>query len=148
MSSLELKIVADNRMNWVNHPTYINARQNEDVGLDIPMPFTLTVPPKVKAYIIDLGFKAEQTHGYMLIPRSSISKTTLRLSNSIGIIDKNYRGKVLVKVDNISSKPVILNEDSCYFQIISFNGVLPDYQLVTKINNTSRGIGGFGSTTQ
>jgi len=148
MVILELKIVADNKMNWLNHPTYINAKQNEDVGLDIPMPFTITIPPKVKAYSIDLGFKAEQNHGYMLVPRSSISKTTLRLANSIGIIDKNYRGKVLVKVDNSSSNSVILNEDSCYFQIVSFNGTLPDYEVVTKINNTSRGTGGFGSTTQ
>ena len=64
------------------------------------MPCPVTVPAKSKAFTVDLGFKAEQNFGYMLVPRSSISKTPLRLANSIGIIDKSYRGKVMVKVDN------------------------------------------------
>ena len=79
--------------------------------------------------------------------RSSISKTPLRLANSVGIIDKSYRGKVMVKVDNISNTDFTINEASCYFQIISFSGILPKYQIVKNINTTKRGDGGFGSTT-
>jgi len=147
MLNLELKIIADNKELWKNHPTYYKAKQNEDTGLDIPMSYSVTVPAKSKAFTVDLGFKAEQNFGYMLVPRSSISKTPLRLANSIGIIDKSYRGKVMVKVDNNSGSDFLMNEGNCYFQIVAFSGILPKYLLVDNINSTKRGEGGFGSTT-
>ena len=74
---------------WKNHPTYSKAKKNEDVGLDIPMQESIIVPAYVKSFQINLQFKAKPSHGYMLVPRSSISKTSIRLANSIGIIDKN-----------------------------------------------------------
>ena len=150
MEKLNLKIVPDYSKNWESHPTYAKAKKNEDTGLDIPMPRSIVVPAKSKAYTVDLGFKAEQNQGYMLVPRSSISKTPLRLANSIGIIDKGYRGKVMVKVDNISKTDFTLEFGSCYFQIVSFSGILPDYEIIYMDNfesNTFRGSGGFGSTT-
>lgn len=148
MFQLELKIIADNESQWLNHPTYTKAKQNEDVGLDIPMARNIIVPAKSKAFSIDLGFKAEQNIGYMLVPRSSISKTPLRLANSIGIIDKSYRGKVLVKIDNNSNTDFEMLMGNCYFQIISFSGILPEFMLVNTINTTNRGHGAFGSTTE
>tara|TARA_E500000178_G_scaffold333139_1_gene367721 strand:+ start:7220 stop:7663 length:444 start_codon:yes stop_codon:yes gene_type:complete len=146
--TLNLNIVPDSQFYWNNHPTYDNAKFNEDVGLDIPMKNNITVPAKSKAYKVDLGFKANQSHGYMLVPRSSISKTPLRLANSIGIIDKNYTGKVLVKIDNISDSDFILESGKCYFQIIAFDGNLPTFNIVENLYTTSRGSGGFGSTTK
>lgn len=148
MFPLNLRIIADNEEKWINHPTYNKAKQNEDTGLDIPMPYSVTVPAKSKAFTVDLGFKAQQNFGYMLVPRSSISKTPLRLANSIGIIDKSYRGKVMVKVDNNSGSDFVMNEGSCYFQIVAFSGILPNYFLVDEINSTKRGERGFGSTTR
>lgn len=147
MASLTLKILPDKGDLWKNHPTYDNAKINEDCGLDIPMLYSVSVPAKTKAFTVDLGFKAEQNHGYMLVPRSSISKTPLRLANSIGIIDKSYRGKVMVKVDNNSDNIFTMDEGSCYFQIVAFDGVLPEYKVTNKISDTKRGEGGFGSTT-
>ena len=146
--NLELNILADENEKWINHPTYDKAKKNEDTGLDIPMHYSIVVPADVNAFTVDLGFKAEQNLGYMLVPRSSISKTPLRMANSIGIIDKSYRGKVMVKLDNISNEEFILKEGSCYFQIVAFNGILPRFNLVDKIGYTERGEGGFGSTTR
>lgn len=131
---------------WKNHPTYKTAMKNEDVGLDIPMIKRVIVPPNAISYKIKLGFKAKPTNGYMLVPRSSISKTSIRLANSVGIIDKNYRGEVMVVVDNLKDEEVTLSEGSCYFQIVSFDGKLPNYQIENVSDETSRGAGGFGST--
>ena len=39
--------------------------------------------------------------GFSLLPRSSIVKTPLRLSNSVGVIDRGYRGQVTAVVDNL-----------------------------------------------
>ncbi len=38
-------------------------------------------------------------HVGLLFPRSSVSKTDLRLCNSVGVIDSGYRGEVIVKFD-------------------------------------------------
>ena len=131
---------------WKNHPTYNKASKNGDVGLDIPMISPIIVPAKAISFKINLGFRAKSSHGYMLVPRSSISKTGIRLVNSVGIIDKNYRGDVMVVVDNVKNEEVVLSEGLCYFQIVAFDGVLPKYQIEDVSIDTSRGEGGFGST--
>lgn len=145
--SLFLNIDPDNDYYWKNHPTYRKAEMNEDVGLDIPLQKSIIVPPKSMSFKIDLGIKVDPNLGFMLVPRSSITKTTIRMSNSIGIIDKKYRGQIMAVVDNNSEREVFLQEGNCYFQIVAFNGKLPRYQLVENLDsNTTRGKGGFGST--
>ena len=99
--SIFINIKADNTDYWTEHPTYKTAMKNDDVGLDIPLCNSICVPPNITSFKIDLGICTDPSHGYMLIPRSSICKTTIRLSNSIGIIDKKYRGKLMAVVDNI-----------------------------------------------
>jgi len=131
---------------WKVHPTYNKASKNGDVGLDIPMQQSVIIPAHARSFKINLGFKANPTHGYMLVPRSSISKTSIRLANSIGIIDKKYRGDVIVVVDNVGDTDVLFQEGCCYFQIVAFDGNLPSYQLDNVDVVTSRGTGGFGST--
>ena len=107
---------------------------------------SILVPPNARSYKINLDFKACPTHGYMLVPRSSIYKTNIRLANSLGIIDKKYRGDIMVAVDNIGDSDVLLQEGCCYFQIVAFDGNLPKYQIDDVNTDTSRGDGGFGST--
>lgn len=143
---IAVEVLGDTNL-WENHPTYKKAQKNEDVGLDIPMLNNVMIPATATSFKIPLGIKTEPTHGYMLIPRSSIVKTTLRLSNSVGIIDKSYRGEVMAVVDNIGTEDVHLNLGSCYFQIVAFDGNLPTYTIKNKLSSTTRGSGGFGSTT-
>lgn len=131
---------------WVNHPTYNKAKTNEDSGLDIPMQSSILIPAGAKSFKVNLGYKGNQNHGYMLVPRSSLAKTGIRLANSIGIVDKNYRGDVCAMVDNVFDTEVLLQEGCCYFQIVSFCGKLPGYQVGEVSTETSRGEGGFGST--
>jgi len=131
---------------WEKHPTYKTAARNKDCGLDIPMPCSVIVPARAKAYSVGLGILTEPDHAYMLIPRSSITKTPLRLANSIGIIDMSYRGELIAKVDNNSKQSFKLEAGKCYFQIIAFDGNLPSWKL-DNVDITDRGCGGFGSTT-
>lgn len=131
---------------WKNHPTYKKAVKNNDVGLDIPMIKNVVIPGSAISFKIKLGFRGSPNNGYMLVPRSSISKTSIRLANSIGIIDRNYRGELMVVVDNLSNDEVVFAEGSCYFQIVAFDGRLPTYQIGSVDNDTDRGEGGFGST--
>ena len=81
--TLFITVNPENDYFWKNHPTYEKARRNEDTGLDIPMQKSEIVPTGAKSHKINLKFKGEQNKGYMLVPRSSISKTNVRLANSI-----------------------------------------------------------------
>tara|TARA_B100001758_G_C18414560_1_gene618477 strand:- start:2045 stop:2494 length:450 start_codon:yes stop_codon:yes gene_type:complete len=143
---LFLKIDPEDSHHWENHPTYEKARKNEDVGLDIPMQKSVFIPAKSNSFKINLNIKTNPSHGYMVLPRSSISKTNVRLANSVGIIDKNYRGNVIAVVDNIGETDVLFQEGCCYFQIVAFDGILPKFQIETVNDTTDRGSGGFGST--
>jgi deoxyuridine 5'-triphosphate nucleotidohydrolase len=143
---LFITVNPQNDYHWRNHPTYQQAKRNGDSGLDIPMQSSILVPANSRSFKINLQFNGNQTRPYMLVPRSSLGKTSIRLANSIGIIDKNYRGDVSVIIDNVSDAEVLLQEGCCYFQIVSFCGKLPGYQVGEVSTETTRGEGGFGST--
>ena len=83
---------------------------------------------------------------YYLYPRSSIVKTPLRLANSVGIIDAGYRGNIMAFVDNIKTEDYIVEQGTRLFQICSSDLSPLTFELVNSLSETSRGIGGFGST--
>ena len=83
---------------------------------------------------------------YYLYPRSSISKTPLRMSNSTGIIDAGYRGNIIAKVDNISNEEYKIEKGTRLFQICSPSLEEIELEVVDELSETSRGTGGFGST--
>ena len=82
----------------------------------------------------------------MLMPRSSIAKTPLRLSNSIGLIDAGYRGEIIAAVDNIKEQPHKISVGERLFQLVAMNGSKINFKLVSELTETDRGTGGFGST--
>lgn len=84
--------------------------------------------------------------GYIL-PRSSTgAKTPLRLSNSIGCIDADYRGELGVLYDNTSDLDYKITAGDRIAQLI----VMPCYHFKANVVDilpaTERGEGGFGST--
>ena len=78
-----------------------------DSGFDLFCPTTMNLGPGL-SHKINHGVKCSMTFnkapcGYYLYPRSSMgSKTPLRLSNSIGLIDSGYRGNITAVVDNMN----------------------------------------------
>mgnify|MGYP001586057328 CR=1 FL=1 len=85
---------------------------------------------------------------YMLIPRSSISKTPLIMTNGVGVIDSSYRGTLRANVLNTSDKiPAIVHNKDRLFQIVLFNAWrINKIEIVDKLSETIRGEAGFGST--
>ena len=84
--------------------------------------------------------------GYYLYPRSSLSKTPLRLANSVGIIDSSYRGEIMAAVDNISEKDFEIKQGQRLFQLCSPTLEPINYIITDNLSETKRGEGGFGST--
>jgi dUTPase len=85
---------------------------------------------------------------YWMLPRSSISKTPLRLANSVGLIDAGYRGTLLAMLYSTGADFTVAFGER-YFQIAG-----PELQPFERIEivdeipggATLRGEGGFGST--
>ena len=98
--------------------------------------------------LIKLGISCEPIDGkaYYLFPRSSISKTPLRLSNSIGLIDGGYRGEIMAPCDNIRSFDYTIEEGKRLFQLVASDSSPISYKIVDELSQTTRGDGGFGST--
>ena len=85
--------------------------------------------------------------GFYIYPRSSTgSKTTLRLANSVGIIDSGYRGNLMSVFDCARADYSI----SQYDKVVQLcaPGLVPIYvEVVDSLGEeTVRGAGGFGST--
>ena len=98
--------------------------------------------------LIKLGICCEPMDGkaYYLFPRSSISKTPLRMSNSIGLIDGGYRGEIMASCDNIKDFDYTVEKGQRLFQLVAIDSSPISYKVVDKLSETTRGDGGFGST--
>ena len=144
-----------------------------DSGFDIPIPATnvdLNIPQhsfnleiSVAAMMSSLSenestgafYESDTPAPCLLLPRSSIYKFPLRLTNSIGLIDAGYRGEVQAKVDILEWKDKVEPEylrfdcETRLFQICQHN-FLPWKKIVLvkelPAGPDDRGVGGFGST--
>ena len=97
--------------------------------------------------------------GYYMYPRSSLSKTQLRLANSTGIIDAGYRGHLIGMFDVVNIPEDTSDDRNCdyfgkkyerYLQVCAPSLVPIVVEIVNSMEDlgeeTSRGSGGFGST--
>lgn len=126
--------------------------------------------PPTRAHATDVGFDltavagtiegVKHTYDTMLavspppgyycevVPRSSISRYGLVLSNSVGIIDPDYRGTVRLvfyKIDPTRPDPEL---PARLAQVVVRPMCVPDLSVVDTLPNpvTDRGTGGFGSS--
>ena len=103
------------------------------------------IPLGLKARLVKLGPVESDSH-YWLLPRSSIYKTPMIMANSVGVIDKTYRGELMAPVRSIGPEYNIQCGER-YFQIVAPDmGWITEVRIVDSLPETSRGAGGFGST--
>ena len=94
------------------------------------------------------GIAVEFPPGYvaLIFPRSSVYKTSCRLSNSVGVVDANYRGELQAVFDLQDSEyvPYKTGERCCQLMLIK----LPEVELkeVSELSSSERGDKGFGSS--
>ena len=153
----------------------IESNNFQDSGFDIFMPNVgshyladtkKTMVSIDGARFLGLGLKCcmlkkGEPCGYYLYPRSSISKTKMRLANSVGIIDAGYRGELIAAVDTIGVygsndihhiwKETLggIRKYDRYFQICAPNLSPFAVRILDsedELGATERGSGGFGST--
>ena len=147
MLDLRIKIIDDEVSSYYKDRT---TTYDGDAGMDQYCPYQVIVEPG-ETHLIKMGIACEMTDEYlpvsfMLVPRSSISKTPLRMSNSIGIIDSGYRGEIMASVDNISNEDYMITPGQRLFQIVHPTLYPFNTDVVKELSETERGDGGFGST--
>jgi len=156
---MKLKVYIENpnlRMYYMNTIDKHNEETKSrfpDSGFDLFCHEPITIRGR-GTYKIDLGIQCaayndDTPSPFYLYPRSSISKTPLRLSNNVGIIDSGYRGNLGAFVDNISDSSYDVEPGTRLFQICAPNLETIEVELVKQkedLGKTLRGSGGFGST--
>lgn len=105
-------------------------------------------------YTIHTGLSLAIPEGLcaLLLPRSSLHTYGLKLVNSVGLIDSDYRGEILLKVEfdgyNFVSPgvPVRLKKGTRLAQLLFIETPNTMISIVESLGATVRGAGGFGST--
>ena len=84
----------------------------------------------------------------LLLPRSGLgTKFKVKLDNTVGIIDSDYRGEIKVCMTNTGSKEFTVEdyERVCQLVIVPHMDV-SRFNVVNALEETARGEGGFGHT--
>ncbi len=93
------------------------------------------------------GLAIEIPEGYvgLLFPRSSVFKTSLNLSNSVGILDSGYRGEIMFKYRYLEEGMVYDVKDRVgQLLILPYPSI--ELEEAEELSSTERGEGGYGST--
>jgi len=124
----------------------------DNAGVDL---MTCDTWNESEVHLVNLGVSAMMAESetgklvhYWLLPRSSIYKTGYMMANSVGVIDKTYRGTLkapVVCVGGYGSKGFVQGDR--HFQIVAPDmGPIANIRIVDELPETVRGSGGFGST--
>ena len=132
---------------YSTHSTY----HSGDSGLDLFIVCDKIIPAG-ETMLVDLGISCQlkgvaKYYSYNMYPRSSISKTPLRLANSVGLIDASYLGPLKAALHNTGTSDFTIKKGERYVQLTRPDLEEVSFILVDNFNrDTTRGNSGFGST--
>jgi dUTP pyrophosphatase len=138
-------------------PTYA---KEGDAGMDMIATSIISDTPTQITY--GLGIALEIPNGFvgLVFPRSSIRKTGLQLSNSVGVIDSGYRGELQATFNKVFGGEGMYDEMKVnqmqpneYYKLgdrVAQIMIIPyppiEFEEADELSDTERGEGGFGST--
>ena len=80
-------------------------------------------------------------------PRSGLAlKHGITVLNSPGTIDADYRGEIMVLLVNFSTHEFVINDGERIAQMVVARHEQGCFESVTELDDTERGIGGYGHT--
>ena len=136
-----------------------------DHGVDLPLPSYATpssagadlfaaidsmvnISPRARA-LIPTGVAIQLPSGYEAQVRSRsglASKHGVTVLNSPGTIDADFRGEIRVLLINHGTQPFSIERGMRIAQLIIAQVSIAKWHEISKLDDTSRGTGGFGST--
>lgn len=123
-------------------------------GFDLKAAEDVEVPISGTRILVKTGVYVAIPKGYvgLLIPRSSLSKKGIILTNSVGVIDSDYRGEVLASISvkpDMTEMPVAtvkLDKYERFVQLVVVPYYMQALRKVDVLPPSERAEGGFGST--
>ena len=93
------------------------------------------------AIALDPGYAA------FIYARSGLGiKNGIIPANCVGVIDSDYRGEIVVGLKNTSDELFRVSDGDRIAQMVVAKCELPELELSSDLDDTPRGVGGFGST--
>lgn len=119
-----------------------------DAGLDLHAADTTTLEPGQRALVpCGIAVAVPEGHVGLVHPRSGLAVDHgLTVLNAPGTIDAGYRGELKVLLINHGAEPVEVRHGQRIAQLLIAPVVTVDVREVDRLDTTSRGGGGFGST--
>ena len=121
-------------------PTYA---KNGDAGMDL-VATSMKFDGTQITYGTGLAMEIPKGFVGLIFPRSSIRKTDLILSNSVGVIDSGYRGEIQATFKRSGVYAYAVGDRICQIMIIPHPPI--EFEEADELSDTERGEGGFGST--
>lgn len=116
-----------------------------DAGYDLRSPITDRLYAG-QAIVIDTGVHVAIPAGYAGFLKS---KSGLNVKHDIvgeGVIDSGYTGSIRVKLYNHGTESYMIEKGDKISQLVILPIYTPTPELVSELEETERGSGGFGST--
>ena len=117
-----------------------------DLGYDLYSVETVTIKPNEKPKSIKTGIAIQLPDGYGCIIKDRSSLASQGLHVVAGVIDNGYRGEIVVKMVNLSDRPITLVEGSKIAQMILIPVVECEVVEAETLSKTERNEKGFGSS--
>ena len=117
-------------------------------GLDVVAAEELTLSPGQR-HAVATGFAIAIPEGYevQVRPRSGLAlKHGITCLNTPGTIDADYRGEVKVILANLGAEPFEIRRGDRSAQLVPAAVQRARFAQVEELDETGRGVGGFGST--
>ena len=117
-----------------------------DIRANLTEPIVLEPLDRV---LIPTGLFMELPSGYeaQIRPRSGLAtKHGITLPNSPGTIDSDYRGELMIPLINLSRDPFTIQDGERIAQMVVARHELVEWKLVSDLEDSDRGTGGFGHT--
>lgn len=129
---------APERQHMTDAGVDLRARQEVSIGVGEAAP-------------VPVGIKVEIPPGFvgLIFPRSGLAtKKRITLTNTIGVIDADYRGEIICHMTNNGSFPYTIDRYDRIAQLVVVPCLIGDYIEVPEeeLSSTERGEGGFGHT--
>ncbi|MFT4752838.1 MAG: dUTP pyrophosphatase [Salibacteraceae bacterium] len=143
-NKLKVKVINTSKHDLPEYATVSAA--GLDIRANIKESITLN---SLERTLVKTGIFMELPVGYeaQVRPRSGLAyKNGVTVLNAPGTIDADYRGEVGVILVNLSSQPFVIEDGERIAQLVIAKHEQISWDVVTALEESDRGSGGFGST--
>ena len=119
-------------------------------GMDVVAAEDIDLAPGQR-HAVATGFRVAIPEGFeiQVRPRSGLAfKHGISVPNTPGTIDSDYRGELKILLINHGTEPFAVRRGERIAQLVPAAVTLAAFDEVEELEDTHRGIGGFGSTGQ